>query len=52
MRWSILISPTRAQEIQDAGIDYRRVLIDESVVCVRDDFCLSVRQVRAQLGEN
>ena len=30
MRWSILISHTQDQEVQDARIDYLRVLIDEA----------------------
>ena len=30
MRWSILISHTQDQEVQDERIDYLRVLIDEA----------------------
>lgn len=35
MRWRILISLTRTQEIQVTGIDDLRVLIDEGMPCIR-----------------
>jgi hypothetical protein len=40
MLWNILISHTRAWEIQDAVNDHFRMLIDESMTGIRDDFYL------------